>query len=326
MSNIRVLCVDDDPHVRSLIQRMVIEAGYDCAEAGTVADARTLLAQQEFSVVLCDIGLPGQSGFELLDELGRTRPDIATVVVSGHDHAGIVDAALALGAYGYVTKPFTANELMIDISNALHRRRYEAERREAADSALQRAYAGTLSRLSRAVEYHDGATGSHLERVGTYTAEIAGALDLPEAQVELLRLAAPLHDIGKIAIGDRILRKTGMLTDEERALMEQHTDIGRDLLGGSGSDLLELAATIAWTHHERWNGSGYPRGLEGDAIPLAGRIVAVADVFDALSSDRPYRPRLSVAEARAWIVDGSGRAFDPDVVDAFVRSLEAVAA
>lgn len=326
MSRIRVLCVDDDPHVRSLIQRMVVEAGYECAGAGTVADARTLLAEQEFSVVLCDIGLPGQSGLELLDELGRTRPDIATVVVSGHDHAGIVDAALALGAYGYVTKPFTANELMIDISNALYRRRYEAERREAADSALQRAYAGTLSRLSRAVEYHDGATGSHLERVGTYTAEIAGALDLPEAQVELLRLAAPLHDIGKIAIGDRILRKTGMLTDEERALMEQHTDIGRDLLGGSGSDLLELAATIAWTHHERWNGSGYPRGLEGDAIPLAGRIVAVADVFDALSSDRPYRPRLSVAEARAWILDGSGRAFDPDVVDAFVRSLEAVAA
>jgi putative two-component system response regulator len=326
MSRIRVLCVDDDPHVRTLIQRMVVEAGYDCAEAGTVADARTLLEQEEFSVVLCDIGLPGQSGFELLDELGRTRPDIATVVVSGHDHTGIVDAALALGAYGYVTKPFTANELMIDISNALHRRRYEAERREAADSALQRAYAGTLSRLSRAVEYHDGATGSHLERVGTYTAEISHALGLPEAQVELLRLAAPLHDIGKIAIGDRILRKTGMLTDDERALMEQHTDIGRDLLGGSGSDLLELAAMIAWTHHERWNGSGYPRGLEGDAIPLGGRIVAVADVFDALSSDRPYRPRLSVAEARAWIVDGSGRAFDPAVVDAFVRSIEAVAA
>jgi putative two-component system response regulator len=326
MSRIRVLCVDDDPHVRSLIQRLLIEAGYDCAGAGTVAEARTLLAQEEFSVVLCDIGLPGQSGLELLDELGRTRPDIATVVVSGHDHAGIVDAALALGVYGYVTKPFTANELMIDISNALHRRRYEAERREAADSALQRAYAGTLSRLSRAVEYHDGATGSHLERVGAYTAEIAGALDLPDAEVELFRLAAPLHDIGKIAIGDRILRKTGMLTDEERALMEQHTDIGRDLLGGSGSELLELAATIAWTHHERWNGSGYPRGLEGDAIPLAGRIVAVADVFDALSSDRPYRPRLSVGEARAWIVDGSGRAFDPHVVDAFVRSLQAVAA
>jgi putative two-component system response regulator len=262
----------------------------------------------------------------LLDELGQTRPDIATIMVTGHDHLGLVDAALKLGAYGYVTKPFAPNDLMIDISNALHRRRLEAERREAADKALQRAYAGTLSRLSRAVEYHDGATGAHLERVGVYTADIATSLGLPEAQVELLRLAAPLHDIGKIAVGDRILRKTGMLTDEERQVMERHAEIGRDLLGGSGSELLELAATIAATHHERWDGSGYPRGLEGEEIPLPGRIVAVADVFDALSSDRPYRPRLSMEEAQAWIVEGSGRAFDPDVVEAFVLSLNLVAA
>jgi putative two-component system response regulator len=117
-----------------------------------------------------------------------------------------------------------------------------------------------------------------------------------------------------------------MLTDEERALMEQHTEIGRDLLCDSSSELLELAATIAWTHHERWDGSGYPRGLKGVAIPLAGRIVAVADVFDALSSDRPYRPRLSLGEARGCIVDGSGCAFDPDVVEAFVLSLDLVPA
>jgi putative two-component system response regulator len=211
---------------------------------------------------------------------------------------------------------------MIDISKALHRRRLDAERREAADMELRRAYAGTLSRLSRAVEYHDGATGAHLERVGSYAADIATALGLPEAQVELLRLAAPLHDIGKIAVGDRILRKTGSLTDEERHLMEQHTDIGRDLLSDSSSELLELAAVVAWTHHERWDGSGYPRGLRGEEIPLGGRIVAVADVFDALSSDRPYRPRLSIDEARTWILDGSGSAFDPDIVEAFARSLE----
>jgi cyclic di-GMP phosphodiesterase len=324
MNEERVLCVDDDIHVRALIQRVVVEAGYECSGVGSVHEARELLEQEDFSIVLCDIGLPGSSGLELLDELGRTRPDIATVMVTGHDQVGIIDAALKLGAYGYITKPFTPTDLMIDISNALHRRRLEAERREAAESALQRAYAGTLRRLSRAVEYHDGVTGAHLERVGAYTAEIATALDLPETQVQLLRLAAPLHDIGKIAVGDRILRKTGMLTDEERQLMETHAEVGRDLLGGSGSELLELAATIAWTHHERWDGSGYPRRLSGEEIPLEGRIVAVADVFDALSSDRPYRPRLPMDEARAWIVEGAGHAFDPRIVDAFVRSMQAV--
>jgi putative two-component system response regulator len=322
----RVLCVDDDVQVRALIERVVRGSGYECIGVGTVEAARTRLQQEEFSVVLCDIGLPGSSGLELLDELGRTRPDIATVMVTGHDQVGIVDAALSLGAYGYITKPFTPNDLMIDISNALHRRRIEAERREAADSALQRAYAGTLRRLSLAVEFRDGATGAHLERVGAYTADIATALGLPEDRVALLRLAAPLHDIGKIAIADRILRKKGLLTDEERRDMERHADVGRELLGGSGSELLELAATIAWTHHERWDGSGYPRGLQGEEIPLEGRIVAVADVFDALSSDRPYRPRLSVEEARRWIIDGAGVSFDPAVVDAFAVCRRAVAA
>ncbi len=324
MNSERVLCVDDDAQVRGLIERVVVGAGYECTAAESVDDARTLLAKQDFSVVLCDIGLPGSSGLELLEELGKTRPDIATIMVTGHDHVGLVDAALRLGAYGYVTKPFAPNDLMIDISNALHRRKLEAERREAAASALQRAYAGTLTRLSRAVEYHDSATGAHIERVGTYTADIAVGLGLPDAQVELLRMAAPLHDIGKVAVNESILRKTGMLTDEERNLMEMHTEIGRDLLGGSGSELLELATTIAWTHHERWDGTGYPRGLEGEEIPLVGRIVAVADVFDALSSDRPYRPRLSMDEARDWIVEGSGHAFDPGVVDAFVRATDAV--
>jgi putative two-component system response regulator len=326
MSADRILCVDDDLQVRGLIERLVRAAGYDCLGVGTVEDARGLLAEHEFSLVLCDIALPDSSGLDLLDELGRTRPDLATVMVTGEDEVGVVDAALRLGAYGYVTKPFTPRELMIDISNALHRRRIDAEHREAAASALQRAYAGTLSRLSRAVEYHDGATGAHIERVGAYTAEIATALGLPEAEVELLRLAAPLHDIGKIAIEDRILGKTGTLTPDERRLMERHTDVGRDLLGGSGSELLQLAATIAWTHHERWDGSGYPRGLRGEEIPLGGRIVAVADVFDALTSDRPYRPRLSIEAARAWIVEGAGQAFDPDIVGAFVRTLQAVAA
>ena len=247
-------------------------------------------------------------------------------MVTGHDHAGIVDAALKLGAYGYVTKPFTPNALMIDISNALHRRRLEAERREAAESALQRAYAGTLSRLSRAVEYHDGATGAHLERVGTYAGDIAAALGLPETQVQLLRLAAPLHDIGKIAVGERILRKTGTLTDDERALMEQHAEVGRDLLGGSGSELLELAATIAWTHHERWDGSGYPRGLEGDGDPARGAHRRGCRRLRR-AFERPAVPAAAHDGRCAGLDSANAPAAlsTPMVVDAFVRSHQAVA-
>jgi putative two-component system response regulator len=322
----RVLCVDDDAATRKLLVRLVAAAGHECVAADSVDDARRLLAEQTFSVVLCDIGLPGRSGLELLDELARTRPDIATVMVTGEDDPSVANTALQLGAYGYVTKPFGANELLIDLTNALHRRRLDAERRAASESALQRAYAETLTRLSRAVELHDTATGSHLERVGAYAAVIAQTLSLEPHRVELLRLAAPLHDIGKVVIPDQVLRKTGKLTPEERIAMQKHADVGHELLTGSGSELLELAATVAWTHHERWDGSGYPRGLRGEEIPVEGRIVAVADVFDALTSERPYRPPMSHGEALAYLDDERGKAFDADTVDAFAASRERSAA
>jgi putative two-component system response regulator len=322
----RVLCVDDDAATRKLLVRLVAAAGHECVAADSVDDARRLLAEQTFSVVLCDIGLPGRSGLELLDELARTRPDIATVMVTGEDDPSVANTALQLGAYGYVTKPFGANELLIDLTNALHRRRLDAERRAASESALQRAYAETLTRLSRAVELHDTATGSHLERVGAYAAVIAQTLSLEPHRVELLRLAAPLHDIGKVVIPDQVLRKTGKLTPEERIAMQKHADVGHELLTGSGSELLELAATVAWTHHERWDGSGHPRGLRGEEIPVEGRIVAVADVFDALTSERPYRPPMSHGEALAYLDDERGKAFDADTVDAFAASRERSAA
>jgi putative two-component system response regulator len=322
----RVLCVDDDAATRKLLVRLVAAAGHECVAANSVDDARQLLAEQSFSVVLCDIGLPGRSGLELLDELARTRPDIATLMVTGEHDPSVANTALQLGAYGYITKPFGANELLIDLTNALHRRRLDAERRAASESALQRAYAETLTRLSRVVEFHDTATGSHLDRVGAYAGVIAETLSLEPHRVELLRLAAPLHDIGKVVISDQVLRKTGKLTPEERAAMQRHADVGRELLAGSGSELLELAATVAWTHHERWDGSGYPRGLQGDEIPLEGRIVAVADVFDALTSERPYRPPLAHADALAYLVSERGKAFDPDVVDALASSRERLAA
>jgi len=339
----RILCVDDDEQIRRLVTRVVSSAGYDCSAASDIAEARALLAEGSYAVVLCDIELPGESGLDLLVELSHRSPDLAIVMVTGQDAPAVADAALELGAYGYLTKPFAANDLRIDLANALRRRRLELERRAheemlqatvdlrtvelretvrklaASEIELRRAYRETVDRLGRAVDYHDCTTGAHIERVAAYAAAIARELGLAESRAELLRLASPLHDIGKIAIPERLLTKPGALTAEERQAIERHTEAGHALLAGSGNELLDLAAAIARSHHERWDGGGYPHGLVADAIPIEGRIVAVADVFDALTSDRPYCAAVTTGEARARIEAESGKAFDPAVVQAFLR-------
>jgi putative two-component system response regulator len=325
-----ILCVDDDPHVRSCIKRLLNVAGYTCDCARDAHEARRLLALHDYAVVLCDIGLPGESGLVLLSELAP-RPAIATVMVTGIDDPYTADRALALGAHGYLTKPFVPNDLLISVAGAVHRSRIEKSRSAqlerayatiaASEEELRRAYAETVARLGRAMEFHDLETGEHVERVAESARAIAVELGLTNVVAERLRLAGPLHDIGKIAISEAILRKPGGLSPDERGAMERHTDVGRELLAGSGNELLELAATVAWTHHECWDGSGYPRGLAGDAIPLAGRIVTVADVFDALTSDRPYRSAWTPEDALAYVIEQRGRKFDPAVVDAFARSL-----
>lgn len=175
----------------------------------------------------------------------------------------------------------------------------------------------------RAVELRDDDTGGHIERIGDLSAQLARDVGLPDEDVALLRLAAPMHDVGKIGIADAILRKPGRLTPEERTAMERHAELGHRLLTGSGSALLELGATIAWTHHERFDGGGYPRGLSGDAIPLTGRVVAVADVFDALTSDRVYRPAWPVDRALETMRAEAGRHFDPDVLAALLDRVTA---
>jgi putative two-component system response regulator len=314
----RVLCVEDDAQVRKLIARVLDDAGHEVVAAANADEARELLEREEFAAVLCDINLPGASGLDLLRELRENHPDIATVMVTGRDDPSIADRALDLGAYGYLTKPFQPNELLIDLANALRRRQADVDRRTEAATAVRDAHLDTLRRLSRAVEFHDGETGAHIERVGEHAAAIGRKLGLEDATVERLRLAAPLHDIGKIGVPATLLKKPGPLSAAERLVVQGHAELGRELLAGSGGDLLELAATIAWTHHERWDGGGYPRGLAGDAIPLAGRIVALADVFDAITSDRPYRSARSIEAAFDTIAEERGRAFDPGVVDAFL--------
>jgi PAS domain S-box-containing protein len=196
--------------------------------------------------------------------------------------------------------------------------------RVTAERALRRAREETINRLARAVEIRSAETGGHIDRMGRFCELIAERMGMSDADIELIRMASPMHDVGKIAVPDSVLLKPGPLNPAERAVMETHAEIGRELLAGSGEELPELAATITWTHHERFDGSGYPRGLEGDKIPVEGRIAAVGDVFDALTHDRVYRPAMPLEEAVDLMRRASGAHFDPEVLDCFLDAMDDV--
>lgn len=348
----RLLIVDDEEPIRRLLARVLDRTGYTCVTAGDAGEAVGLLEDQDFDLVLTDVNLPGQSGLWLAAEVVGRYPGTAVVMVTGVDDTALAREALGLGAYGYVIKPFEANEIVINVFNALRRRQLEIENRRHrdhlsqlvgertaalelslgrladADRALRRSHEATVRRLALAAEFHDPTTGEHLLRMSSYSAALARAIGIEAEQVELIRTASPMHDIGKIGIPDDILRKPGRLTADDLVVMRQHPQIGYDLLAGSESELLDLGALIALTHHERYDGTGYPDGTEGDQIPLEGRIVALADVFDALTSERPYKRAFPFDRALAMIVDERGRHFDPELADAFVAlrpELEAIA-
>ena len=345
-----VLVVDDEPQVQQLIARILERHGFHCELAASADEARKLLESREnnFQLMLCDVNMPGESGLELLQDTISSHPDVAALMVTGADDPRLAESAIQIGAFGYLTKPFRPNELMINIVNALHRRRLELENRahramlenavEARTAALSEAVSRlqrseqelrthqeeTVKRLSSMAELRDLETGRHLERMSSYCALIAERFGFSRDRVELMRIASPMHDVGKIGIPDNILLKPSTLTLEEREVMQQHTVIGHRILSGSDAELLTLAAILAWTHHERFDGSGYPRGLVGEEIPLEGRIAAVADVFDALTSDRIYRPAFNVKEAVSMMRSQRGKHFDPDVLDHFLDAMEEV--
>jgi putative two-component system response regulator len=330
-----VLVVDDDAQMCALVTAWLEERGYQCVAAGSAKEARACLDVREIAVVLCDVNMPGESGFVLLPDIRHGWPDTATVMVSGVDEPEIADLALSLGAYGYLTKPFRRNDLLITVANALRRRELEQAQRARQEllehevalrtedlsralAELRLAQEETITRLARAAEFHDLDTGAHVERV----ARRAAQLGLDAERCELVRLASQLHDLGKLSFPDRILEKTSPTLDpDERRIVEAHTTVGWQLLSGSRSALLELAATIAWTHHEQFDGSGYPRGLAGEEIPLEGRIVAVADVFDAVTNDRSYQRAFPLDEALDIMRSKRGTHFDPHVLDAFFAAL-----
>jgi putative two-component system response regulator len=344
----RILIVDDDDTVRSMLTRMLGRHGYGCESAANGAEAREALATSLFDLALCDLNMPGESGLELVEHVAAEHPETATIMVTGADDSLIAEKALELGTYGYVIKPFYNNELLINIANALRRRRLELESRkhrasletavrertcelEKTVQALRRteqevraSQKETIYRLSRAAEFRDGDMAPHIESMSHFCHLLAQRLGLDRDLCADLLLASPLHDVGKIAIPDRILLKPGPLDALEREIVQTHAEIGYRMLAGSGGEMLELAARIAWTHHEHFDGGGYPHGLTAESIPIEGRIAGVADVFDALTSDRVYRPAFTVEHAVAEMRLLRGTQFDPAVLDVFFDSLEEV--
>jgi putative two-component system response regulator len=340
-----ILVVDDEHAARSVAGR-ILQAHYDVRFAADATEARSKLMGGPVDLMLCDIHLPGESGMELIKSLlSREEDDLAVVMVTGEDNPALADRAFELGAYGYLVKPYRRGDLLITISNALRRRQLEQQSRayqreleqdvivksletehvrqllRRSEESLERSRLETVHKLSLAVEMRDQVTGHHLSRMGAYSEEIARRMHLPEEDCDVISLAAQMHDIGKVAVPDSILLKPGPLSEEERAQVETHAEVGKQILQGSESPILRLAECIAWTHHERVDGSGYPRGLAGDEIPIQGRIAAVADVYDALTRDRPYREALPVAEATALMAEGRGTHFDPEVLDTFMLAV-----
>lgn len=337
--SMKVLVVDDEKHIRRLSCKILERVGYECGQAGTLAEARKQLAGDAFSLVILDINMPGGSGLDFVTEILTPDRDLAVLMVSGADDPRIAEVAAERGAYGYVVKPFSPNELVISVSNALVRLALERENRAYRGKLeqtieertaelrnrledLELARAETVRCLAKAVELRDKNTGEHIERIGVLSSALAKQMGTSDVDAELLRLASPMHDVGKIGISDSILLKPGSLTPEEREEMEKHTEIGFRILSESSARMLQMAAVIALSHHERFDGSGYPRGLVGHDIPFEGRVVAVVDVFDALLSNRVYRPAYSLDEAVAIMREGRGSHFDPEVLDALMLSVE----
>src|SRR5579872_4997078 len=330
---IRVLAVDDERAACKLLAVMLRSPVFCCTTAATGEEALAVLQRERFDAVISDLQMPGLGGLELLAHVRRSYPHIAFLVTTGVDDVDVGVQAMRSGADDYLVKPLHENAVLASLESALHKRHLErqveeyrehleemvAERTSQLREALlhvERSYEDTLQSLGAAIDLRDNETAGHSQRVRRYALEIARAMGWSETLLLNLARGAYLHDIGKLGIADGILLKPGPLTAEERKLMERHVQIGFDLVKDIA--FLANAAEIVLTHHERYDGGGYPRGLKGEEILLNARIFAVADTLDAITSDRPYRRASSFESARETIRRCSGSQFDPQIVDVFL--------
>ncbi len=333
----RILIVDDQEANVRLLERILQQAGFGNVKSTT--DSRLaipLFAGFRPDLILLDLHMPNVDGFQIMEGLRGRIADgayLPILVLTADITPEVKQRALAGGARDFLTKPLDATEVILRIRNLLETRvlhlqlqdQNEVLEEKVLDRTreLEQAQIEILERLALAAEYRDDDTGRHTYRVGETSAYLARALAVPDAQVELIRRAAPLHDVGKIGIPDDILLKPDRLTPDEFEVMKTHTTIGARILSGSKFPLLQLAQQIALAHHERWDGGGFPEGIGGEAIALEARIVAVADAYDAMTSNRPYRKALSKEEAWGILWDGAGAQWDERIVEAFASSQNA---
>lgn len=321
----RILIVDDHESSADVLVRVLRVAGY--REVIAVTDSRKVLpifGDFDPDLLILDVRMPHLDGFAVLRQVQSRRHEVflPVLMITGDADAGVKEQALANGAADFLQKPFDPMEVVLRLRNLLRLRfftiRLESEI-YARTAALRRSEVEIAQRLALAAELRDYAGGEHTQRVGSTAALLAEMLGQAQEEVETIRLAATLHDIGKIAIPDNILLKNGSLTLEEFDVLKQHTSIGARMLAGSTSPILQRAEEIALYHHENWNGTGYTPGLQEDMIPLAARLVRVADVFDALTHTRPYKHAWEADDAITYITENAGSLFDPQIVEAFVR-------
>ena len=314
----RVLCVDDEPVILQILRRLLEVQGFEPVTCGDPLAALTLFDEQSFDVVITDIHMPGMDGMALMKALRDRQPELPVVVVTGHGTVDTAIQALREGASGMLVKPFTGSELLGEVRRALaaSRMRYEALQYRYLSPVLD----SIALTLSTAIAARNLETGEHCRQLGVLSERMAAVLERDERQRMTIRIGGYLHDIGKIGIADAILLKPGRLTDEEMAEMRRHSEIGAAIL--EVHEAMADIAQIVRHHHERWDGLGYPDRLSGAAIPIGARIIAVADAFSAMTSDRIYRAALPMERAWAELRAHSGTQFDPEIVAVFEQVVD----
>ncbi len=312
----RILIVDDETMILDLLENTLVSTGFECAFAENGQAALKKMEDAPFDVVVTDIDMPVMNGIELAKTV-KEKYSADVIVMTGQIQKYQYDQIITIGASDFVEKPFSTREIVMRINRVLQERALKKEA-EKAHIELKKSYIDSIHRLVMASEFKDEDTGDHIVRIGEYSSLMAQMLNQSKEFIDTIHYSAPMHDIGKIGIPDKILLKPGKLTSEEFETMKTHSVIGAKLLSESNSLILQMAHEIAMSHHEKFNGKGYPRGLKGEAIPLSGRIVAIADTFDALTSRRPYKDPYPPEVVYEIMKKERGEHFDPHILDLFI--------